>query len=102
MPILFLSGLLGLITAAPSAQRGERFRGRRSILPVDLGTARMMSGSGVAFATLTGTFEGLSSPAIVDHTHQAPPARRGPVAFTIAVSSATSGEVSEILALNDT
>ena len=70
MRVLILSGLLGLLDMAPHAQSGERFRGRLSVLPVDFATARTMSGSGEARATLTGnslvitgTFEGLSSPA---------------------------------------
>ena len=101
MRVLILSGLVGLVGAAPGAQGGEQFRGRFSVLPVDFVTARTMSGSGEAHATLTGAslvisgpFEGLSSPATVAHVHRAPPGRRGPVAFTIAVTTATSGDVS--------
>ena len=111
MRVLILFGLLGLLDLldiAPHAQSGERFRGRLSVLPVDVATARTMSGSGEARATLTGslfvitgTFEGLSSPATVAHIHQAPPARRGPVAFTVEVTTATSGEVSGSLELDD-
>ena len=106
--ILILFGLLGLWCATPGAQGDERFRGRLSVLPVDVATARTMSGSGEAHATLTGnslvitgTFEGLSSPATVAHIHQAAPARRGPVAFTVEVTTAISGEVSGILELDD-
>lgn len=108
MRALIVFGLLGLLGAAPGAQRGERFRGRLSVLPVDPATARTMSGSGEARATLTGhslvitgTFEGLSSPATVAHIHRAPPARRGPVAFTVEVTTAASGEVSGSLELDD-
>ncbi len=108
MRALILFGLLGLLGAAPGAQRGERFRGRLSVLPVDFADAQTMSGSGEAHATLTGTtlaitgtFEGLSSPATVAHIHQAPPGRRGPVAFTIEVSRATNGEVGGSLELGD-
>ena len=108
MRVLILFGLLGLLGAAPCAQRGEQFRGRLSVLPVDFAAAQTMSGSGEARATLTGntlvitgTFEGLSSPATVAHIHQAPPARRGPVAFTIEVSSATNGKVGGSLELVD-
>ena len=103
-----LLGLLGLLDTAPHAQSGERFRGRLSVLPIDVGTARTMSGSGEARATLTGsslmitgTFGGLSSPATVAHIHQAPPARRGPVAFTLEVTTGTNGEITGSLELND-
>ena len=107
-------GLLGFWWATPplqSAQSGERFRGRLSMLPINFATAPSISGSGEAHARLTGrvlaitgTFEGLTSPATVAHIHQAPPARRGPVAFTIEISStslATSGELSGTLELTD-
>ena len=112
--ILFGVGLLGLWCIIPTvqgAQGDERFRGRLSPLPVDFATAPTMSGSGEAYATLTGrilaitgTFEGLSSPATVAHIHQAPPARRGPVAFSIEVGHAiegTGGELSGTLELTD-
>ena len=111
MRVLILSGLLGLLgllDTAPHAQSGERFRGRLSVLPVDVATAQTMSGSGEARATLTGsflvitgTFEGLSSPATVAHIHQAPPARRGPVAFTLDVTTGTNGEITGSLELDD-
>ena len=111
MRVLILSGLLGLLgllDTAPHAQRGERFRGRLSVLPVDVATARTMSGSGEARATLTasslmitGTLGGLSSPATVAHIHQAPPARRGPVAFTLEVTTDTHGEITGSLKLDD-
>lgn len=103
--LLILSGLLVM---APRAQSGERFRGRLSVLPVDFATARTMSGSGETRGTLTGnslvitgTFEGLSSPATVAHIHQAPRARRGPVAFTVEVTTGTNGDVSGNLELDD-
>ena len=111
MRVLILSGLLGLLDLldlAPHAQSGERFRGRLSVLPVDFATARTMSGSGEARATLTGnslvitgTFEGLRSPATVAHIHQAPPARRGPVAFTVEVTTGTNDEITGSLELDD-
>lgn len=108
MRVLILAGLLGLLDMAPHAQSGERFHGRLSVLPVDVATARTMSGSGEAHATLmgnslviTGTFEGLSSPATVAHIHQAPLARRGPMAFTVEVTTGTNGEISGSLELDD-
>ena len=108
MRVLILAGLLGLLDMAPHAQSGERFHGRLSVLPVDVATAQTMSGSGEAHATLTGnslvitgTFEGLSSPATVAHIHQAPLARRGPMAFTVEVTTGTNGEISGSLELDD-
>lgn len=107
---LILLGLV-VVSATPGAQGDERYRGRLSVLPVDVATLRTMSGSGEVRATLegrslvvSGSFEGLSSPATVAHIHEAPPARRGPVAFAIDVNSATgatSGEVTGTVELDD-
>jgi hypothetical protein len=100
-------GVLGLFVGTPHAQDEEQFRGRLSVLPVDFATAPTMSGSGEAHATfadgtlvVTGRFEGLSSRATVAHLHRAPPARRGPVAFTLEVTSDVSGAVGGTFELN--
>ena len=100
---------LVLLCAVPVAQDGGRFHGRLSVLPVDFVTLPTMSGSGKAHATLAGNtlsiegqFEGLSSPATTAHIHQAPPALRGLVAFTIEVDETTSGEFRGTLVLIDT
>ena len=106
--LLVLSGLLGLLCVAPRAQSGKRFRGRRSVLPIDVAAAQTMSGWGKVPAALTtdtlvitGTFDGLSSPATLAHIHQAPPARRGPVVFAeLEVTHATSGEVDRTVELD--
>ena len=91
-----------LLAAAPAAhaQDGARFGGRLSIVPVDFATRPNVSGSGEAEAvledrtlTVTGTFEGLSSPATEAHLHRAPPARRGPAVFALDVTAAASGRV---------
>ena len=101
-----LAAAVGLGVVATQAQSDERFRGRLSVLPVDFATASTMSGSGEAHATLTGdtlvvtgTFEGLSSPATAAHIHRAPPARRGPVAFALDVTSAVSGTLAGTIEL---
>ncbi len=105
--VLVVAGVLALFARAPSAQSGERFHGRLSVMPVDFATAPTMSGSGEAYATftngtlvVTGQFEGLSSPATVAHIHRAPPARRGPVTFTLDVTSAVSGTLGGTFALD--
>ena len=66
-----------------------------------------MSGVGEAHATLTGAtlvitgdFEGLSSPATAAHVHQAPPARRGPVALPLDVVSGRSGTLAGTFTLD--
>ena len=100
-----------LLAAAPGAQAqdGDRFGGRLSIVPVDFATRPNVSGSGEAEAvledrtlTVTGTFEGLSSPATAAHLHRAPPARRGPAVFALDVTAAASGRVEGEVELDDT
>ena len=51
--------------------------------------------------TVTGTFEGLSSPATEAHLHRAPPARRGPAVFALDVTAAASGRVEGEVELDD-
>ncbi len=104
---LAVGGVLGLFVGTPHAQDEEQFRGRLSVLPVDFATAPTMSGSGEARArfadgmlVVTGRFEGLSSRATAAHLHRAPPARRGPVAFTLEVTADVSGAVSGTFELN--
>ena len=46
---LIVFGLLGLLGAAPGAQRGERFRGRLSVAGVPNGGVYSMVGGRVAF-----------------------------------------------------
>ncbi len=93
-------GVLLAAGAAAQAQDGDRFGGRLSIVPVDFATRPNVSGSGDAEAvldgrilTISGTFEGLSSPAAAAHLHRAPPARRGPAVFALDVTEAAAGRV---------
>lgn len=106
---LILAAMVGLGVGATQAQSDERFQGRLSVLPVDFATAPTMSGSGEARATLsggtlvvTGAFEGLSSPATAAHIHQAPPARRGPIAFDLEVTPDVNGTLAGTIELTAT
>ncbi len=99
-----------LLAAMPGAQAqdGARFGGRLSIVPVDFATRANVSGSGEAEAvledrtlTVSGTFEGLSSPATAARLHRAPPARRGPAVFALDVTAAASGRVEGEIELDD-
>ena len=94
--------------AAGLAQDGARFGGRLSVLPIDFATRPTMSGSGRAEGvlagrtlTVSGAFEGLSSPAAAARLHRAPPARRGPAEFALDVTRAESGRFSGEIALDD-
>ena len=99
---------IALNTAMLGAQSPERFKGRLSRLPVDRPTAPQLMGQGFVEATLDGDelmltaeFEGLSSPVTAAHIHQAPVARRGPVAFTIEVPAVATGELRNTITLTN-
>ncbi len=102
-------GVLLAAVAGAQAQDGARFGGRLSIVPVDFATRADVSGSGEAEAvledrtlTVSGTFEGLSSPAAAARLHRAPPARRGPAVFALDVTAAATGRVEGEVELDDT
>ena len=88
------------------AQSGETFKARLSTVPIDVTMMSTVAGSGSLTAvlagkklTITGTFEGLRSPATIARVHRAPRGIRGPAMLDLAVSKATSGTVSGSLEL---
>src|SRR5262245_5605925 len=91
----------GFALSTLSAQAPRTFKARLSPVPIDLTMQATVAGSGAATATLagttlavTGTFEGLKSPATIAKIHKGP-ARgvRGPDVFTLTVSNATNGTI---------
>jgi hypothetical protein len=95
---------LGLSTAA----RGqEKFQARLSVVPVDVTTYAAITGRGSASAVLTGSklsitgsFEGLRTPAAVARLHRGPVMGvRGPAVGDLTVSKATSGVIAGSLEL---
>lgn len=99
-PILWLGLSAG-------AQGGDKFRARLSPVPVEAATVAGITGSGSVTAaltgttlTITGTFEGLRTPATVAHLHTGLKGVRGPVVFDLIVSKATSGTIGGKLTLN--
>ena len=76
-------------------------------MPVDIAMLANISGSGSATAvlagdklTITGTFDGLKSPATIAQVHKGPVAGvRGPVVFDLEVSGTTSGTIKGTLTL---
>src|SRR5262245_27153645 len=76
------------------AQQPKAFKARLSPVPIDMSMQATVAGGGAVAATLagtklsiTGTFEGLKSPATIAQIHKSP-ARgvRGPVVFDLVVT----------------
>ena len=85
---------------------GETFRARLTTVPVEATMLPTVAGSGSLTAvlagrklTITGTFEGLRSPATVARIHRGARGVRGPAVFDLTVSKATSGSLSGSLDL---
>jgi CHRD domain len=90
--------------AAAAAQPAKTFKTRLAPVPIDLSMQATIAGTGSVTATLTGaklsitgTFDGLKSPATIAQVHKSPVrGMRGPVLFDIAVTrtDAASGTLS--------
>jgi hypothetical protein len=90
------------LAAALAAQTGETYKTRLSAVAADARTRAALAGSGSATATLSGSkltvsgsFEGLVSPATTAQLHAAIVAGvRGPVIHDLSIPQATSGAIS--------
>ncbi len=90
-----------------TAQAPETFKARLSPVPVEAQTRANIAGLGSATATLagarlsiTGSFDGLRSPATAAHIHQSPVTGvRGPAILDVTVAHASKGAVSASLDL---
>jgi hypothetical protein len=86
------------LAAQPEAQSAQ-YRGRLSVVPIDIPMQSSIAGSGAMTATLkgttltiTGTFAGLTTPATVARVHRGPrTAMRGPAIGDLTITAATSG-----------
>jgi len=103
MRIRVICVALACATVAASAQSAKAFRARLAPVPIDLSMQATVAGKGSVTATLTGgrklsltgTFEGLRSPATIAQVHKSPvPGVRGPVVFDLSASKDTSGTIS--------
>lgn len=100
------AALFGLVMLYPpggaDAQGAATYKARLSPVPLDATMVGNVVGSGSVTATLTGTklsitgtFEGLRSPASVARVHRSPKAGvRGPAIFDLKVSPGSSGTIS--------
>jgi hypothetical protein len=107
---LFFTALATLTIVSLTAQQPKTFKVRLSPVPIDASMLATIAGSGSLSAVLTGTqltitgsFDGLRSPATIAQLHKGP-ARgvRGPVVAELTVSrstDSTSGTISGTLDL---
>jgi hypothetical protein len=91
---------IGLAAGAQNAPTGETFKARLSPVPIDATMMSTIAGSGSLTATLsgkqltiTGTFEGLRSPATTVQIHRGMKGIRGPVILDLdlTISKAVKG-----------
>jgi hypothetical protein len=104
--VAFLTTLLVASQPGLGAQAPKSYRGRLAPMPLDVAMQATMAGSGSMTAlvsgsklTLTGTFEGLKSPATVARLHKAQRGVRGPAVLDLQVTKATSGTISATIDL---
>jgi CHRD domain len=90
-----------------SAQAGKAYRARLSPVPLDQAMMATIAGTGSATATLTGTkltitgtFDGLKSPATIVQIHKAQRGVRGPAILDLQATKGTSGTISGTVDLN--
>jgi len=94
------------LLAQSSAPPAASFRGRLSPVPVETTTASKITGSGTVTATLdgskltiSGTFQGMKSPATIAQVHMGARGVRGPVEFDLTVDKSASGTVNGVITL---
>ena len=104
---LLASALVLVAAVSSQGQSGRNFKARLSPVPVDIAMMANITGSGSATAvlvndklTITGTFDGLKSPATTAQVHKGPVAGvRGPGVFDLEVTKGTSGTIKGTLTL---
>jgi hypothetical protein len=94
-------------TSPTAAQAGKTFRARLSPVPIDQAMMNTIAGMGSATAvlsgtklTVTGTFDGLKSPATIVQIHRGQRGVRGPAILDLQATKGTSGTISGTVDLN--
>jgi hypothetical protein len=98
--------VLVALPASAAAQTAKTFRARLSPVPMDLTMASTIAGSGSVTATLngskltiSGTFEGLKSPATIAQLHKGQRGVRGEPILDLTATKATTGTITASLDL---
>jgi len=98
--------LLGHAARAQNGQTAQTFKARLATVPIDLTMTATVAGSGSLTATLTGkqltitgTFEGLRSPATTAQIHRGPKGIRGPAILDLTITRAVKGTIGGTLDL---
>jgi CHRD domain len=107
---LFASLLSAVFLAQTSniaAQAGKTYRARLSPVPIDQAMMNTIAGMGSATAvlngtklTVTGTFDGLKSPATIVQIHRGQRGVRGPAILDLQATKGPSGTISGTVDLN--
>src|SRR4026209_2227295 len=101
-PLTAVVLVLSLLSAVVAAQNEVRYKVRLAPVPMDIAMRSTVAGSGSATAvlkgtslTITGTFEGLRSPATTARLHQGPTmGLRGMPFADLTIAKATNGTIS--------
>jgi len=95
-----------LALAQTVAQPATSFRARLSPVPVESTNASKITGTGTVTATLegstlaiSGTFQGMKSPATIAQIHMGQRGVRGPVEFDLQVDKSPNGNINGALTL---
>src|SRR5579884_4197100 len=98
-----LAAFAALLLSFPAiaAPAGESYRTRLSVVPIDVAMQANVAGQGSVTATLqgnrltiSGSAEGLRSPATVAEIRRGPPGIPGPVILNLAVTKSAAPEIS--------
>lgn len=94
--LLIALALLAQATAPPATS----FRARLSPVPVESNNAPKITGTGTVTATLdgatltiSGTFQGMKSPATIAQVHMGQRGVRGPVEFDLQIEKSSNGKI---------
>jgi CHRD domain len=99
--------LLALMMLAQATSPAASFRGRLSPVPVESANASKITGTGTVTATLdglkltiSGSFQGMKSPATIAQLHMGQRGVRGPVEFDLHIDKSPNGNLSGVITLS--